>query len=107
VVIDGQLVEMEVVPGEELPGPTHDEVYAFYCMAMWHARAKGLKPGWSYYATQRRFKLDAVASKRLIPLDWRYSEPLPPSDEAARWFKADWLRARYAREYQQKHGVQA
>jgi hypothetical protein len=103
VVLDGHLVEMEVVPGVELPGPTLDEVHAFYCMSLWYARSKGISPGWAYFATQRRFKLDEIASKRLIPYRWRDSEPMTPSAEVSRWFQADNIRRRYAKKHAATH----
>jgi hypothetical protein len=65
VVIDGELVETHTEIGEALPGPTVDDLRHFYLMARWQARSKGLNDGWGFYATQRRFKLNDQAAKRV------------------------------------------
>lgn len=110
VVLDGELVSVEVTAGVDLPGPTVDAIQAFYCMCMWFGRSKNFnKPeAWAYYATQRRFKLDGAAAKRLIAWGWRDLPGIPPDDEAARWFRADYQRTRIVDRYrQQQRGTNA
>jgi DNA repair protein RadD len=102
VILDGELVEIEVRPGDALPGPTVADLHEFYLMARWHANSKGLNDGWGYYATQRRFKLDDPAAKRLIPWGWKQHQPMVPDDAAARWLYADYQRFRIAARYREQ-----
>jgi superfamily II DNA or RNA helicase len=102
VLLDGALQEIEVRPGAPLPGPTPQDIETFYRMAAWQGRQYKHKPGVAFFKTCSRFKLDPNAEgRRLIPLAWRSLEPIPPDDDAARWFRADYQRylvAKRARE---------
>jgi superfamily II DNA or RNA helicase len=106
VVLDGELVPVEVIHGEVLPGPTLADVRGFYRMCMWYGRSKGFKKpeAWAYYATQRRFHVDKNHSKDLIEWDWRYDEPLVPDADAARWFRADFQRSLIVNRHRQQRG---
>ena len=59
VVLDGELVSVEATPGQALPGPTLPDLRNFYLMSLWYGRSKQFQKAeaWSYYATQRRFRL--------------------------------------------------
>jgi hypothetical protein len=105
VVLDGELVEIGVEPGDVLPAPTYAAVRSFYLMARWHARSKGLSDGWAYYTAQRRFKLDAGAAKRLISWAWRDHQPVVPDDAASRWFRADFQRSRIASRHREQRSA--
>ena len=109
VVLDGELIDVECCPDGALPGPTVQDVQRFYLQSIWYGKSKAFqKPeAWSYYATQRRFKLDERAAKRLIAWDWRYQEPVVPDAEASRWFRADFQRNRIANRYRQQQGAPA
>jgi DNA repair protein RadD len=109
VVLDGELREIEVLPGEPLPGPTLEDIRDFYLMATWYGRSKNFnKPqAWAYFATQRRFKLQPDEGKRLIEWSWRYDDPLVPDAEASRWFRADYQRSLIAARYRDRQGSAA
>lgn len=107
VVLDGQLVPVEVVPGHALPGPTLENIRDFYLMATWFGRSKNFSKAeaWAFYATLRRFSLDLAAGKRLIAWDWRYAEPLVPDADASRWFRADYQRSLIVNRCRQQQGA--
>lgn len=104
VVLDGVLHEVEVLPGEPLPGPALGDIHTFYLMALWYGRSKGFgKPeAWAFHAVLRRFKLDKERGKTLIAWEWRYADPLVPSADASRWFRADYQRNLIAARYRER-----
>lgn len=69
--------------------------------------SKGLSDGWAFYATQRRYKLDADAAKRIIAWAWRHDEPLVPDAETSRWFRADFQRYRIAARHSNRSAAHA
>ncbi|QEZ48948.1 DEAD/DEAH box helicase [Cupriavidus oxalaticus] len=100
VVLDGQLVPVEVARDDDpLPGPTMEDVRAFYRMAAWHGSEHGLNQGWAFYATASRFHFDTTTAKRIIRWSWRDLEPVPPDFEARRWFRASYQRQLMARRF--------
>jgi len=109
VVVDGELHAVDVVPDQPLPGPTLDDLRTFYRQALWHAAHVGLAkvPEFAFYATLRRFKLDKDRSGRLVEWGWRYLEPMPTSEESARWFRADYQRQRIVRRYVERRTFDA
>lgn len=92
VVLDGELREVLEIPGEPLPGATPQHVQDFYLMARWHAEHLGFNDGWAYYATMRRFGLQADLAKRLVPWRLREERAIAPDLEAKRWFRAEHIR---------------
>jgi DNA repair protein RadD len=107
VVLDGELVPVDVVPGQALPGPTLANIRDFYRMAMWFGHSKNFnKPeAWAFFATQRRFGLDPATGKRIIDWNWRYAESLVPDADASRWFRADYQRSLIVNRYRQQQGA--
>lgn len=103
VILDGALQEVEVHAGVDLPGPTPDQVRQFYLMTRWHAEAKGLKPGWAYFATLRRFGFDGAQGKRWVSYGWRDLPAVAPDAECGRWLRADLQRNMIVR----RHGGRA
>jgi len=99
VIIDGRLVDVEHAEGEALPGLPLAEVCQSYRMFLHYAEAKGLKRGWAWFATQRRYKIDEKNARFLIPREWQYLDPIPPDAETARWITADWQRQKIVRRY--------
>lgn len=95
VILDGELVEVDVVDGLALPGPTPEAVRDFYLMCRWHSEAHALKDGWGFYATKRRFGFDDDDAKRWIAWSWRDMDPQTPDAATARWFTADRIASRY------------
>jgi superfamily II DNA or RNA helicase len=106
VVLDGELVSASVrVRRNETPaGPAPADVHAFYRMAMWYGREKQFKraEAWAFYATQRRFKFNDDAARRLIRWGWRDEEPLAPDASASRWFFSDYQRSLIVSRYRQQ-----
>lgn len=103
VVIDGELRTVEQGRDESLHEPAQREIKTFYAMALWHAQKKGLKSGWAYHATRRRFRLEEQQARMLLPPPWDQPIPLGPDDAAARWFHADFLRSQIAYKKGKKH----
>jgi DNA repair protein RadD len=102
LLLDGELVEHKQEHEDDpLPAPTIEQVREFYVQAMWYATSKGMQSpaGWAFHATRRRYRLDETAGRRVIAWAWRDLRAMPPSDEAARWFRADLQRARIAQRY--------
>lgn len=95
VVLDGVLREVELRPGDELPGPTREDVRSFYLQALWHGRAKNMHKAeaFAYFATLRWLHATPEQGQALIPWSWRMLEPLVPTDATARWLHADWQRS--------------
>ena len=104
VVLEGELVAVEAVPGQALPGPMLLDLRTFYLMSLWYGRSRHFqKPeAWAYYATQRRFRLADPVARNLIAWGWRHHEPVVPDAEAARWFRADFQRNRIANRYRER-----
>jgi superfamily II DNA or RNA helicase len=92
IVLDGELCEVPEIPGEPLPGSTPQEIQIFFLMALWQAEHMGLRDGWAYYATMRRFGISPELTKRLVPWRLRNERPLSPDADATRWFRADRIR---------------
>ena len=104
VILDGKLTRFESEEEDTvLPSPTPEEVRIFYRMALFHARERGMKDGWAYHATLRRFDLMSTTFKALKIFE---VVGLPPDQEAARWFKSDQQRSFFAWRYRQQ-GVPA
>ena len=102
VIVDGELVAIEHRPDEKPAHPTLQDLKSDYLMLLHHAAAKGLKPGWAFYAVARKHKLADFQAKRLIDMAWRYLPPLPPSEALSRWARADWQRHKIARRYAER-----
>jgi superfamily II DNA or RNA helicase len=92
VVLDGELREVAEVPGEPLPGPTPQQVQDFYQMARWQAEHIGLRDGWAWHMTLRRFGIAPELAKRLVPWRLHDEKPIAPDDAATRWFRAERIR---------------
>lgn len=104
-LVDGELVPYGHEPGEVLPGPTASDIEVFYRMMLTHAEDKGLKPGIAFFKTKERFKLSESGAKRIIDYEWRFLEPLPLDDEAARWVRNDYLRWKLAKQHREASSV--
>lgn len=99
MVLDGELVPVSHEANETPAGLTHEELRRGYLMFMHYAESKNLKPGWAFYATARRFRIDPAKAREVIPFGWRDLPPIPPDAEANRWLRADWQRQRIAARY--------
>lgn len=96
VVVDGSLKELELQDDAPPPGPTCDDVRRFHAMARWQARSKGMKLGWAFHATARRFKVSEDLAREILPHQAHATFEMP-DDEAARWFRSDLQRLVIAR----------
>lgn len=96
VVVDGELVSVQHRPDEVPDEPTLADIRRGYQMLLGYAEAKGLKPGWAFYATARRFRIPEHKAKGLIAYGWRDLPTILPDEEMARWLKADLQRQRIA-----------
>jgi DNA repair protein RadD len=101
VVIDGQLQAVEHGAHETPEHPTIDTIRTGYRMLMHHAESKGLKPGWAYFATCRRYRVPESRAKSLIPFAWRDLPRLPPDEEMSRWLRADLQRQRIVQRHRE------
>jgi DNA repair protein RadD len=99
VVIDGELIPIQHRPDEPPAAPTVEDIRRGYRMLMGYADAKGLKAGWAYYATLRRFKIPEARAKKLIAYEWRRLPAIPPDEAMTRWLRADWQRQKIASRY--------
>jgi len=91
-VLDGELVRVGYEAGDPKPGPTREDVRIAYLQHLYYAESKGLKPGWAFYATLRRFKIPESKGRHVIEWGWRDLEPIPPDAETSRWLRADFQR---------------
>jgi DNA repair protein RadD len=98
VVIDGELRSIELPAGQQPNAPTVERVRRAHAMHLWYARHKGLRDGWAYHATLRRFKLDQANSRDVLLPPWEVV-PEPTDDETDRWLRADFQRSMVARRY--------
>jgi superfamily II DNA or RNA helicase len=96
LVVDGELVPVDADDPHKPNAPSIEEIRDFYLQCRWYFRAMGRKEGMAFYRTQARFGLTEVQAKRIIQWHWRDLPPIPPSDEIARWLRADYQRQRIA-----------
>lgn len=101
LVVDGELVRVDADDPQKPAAPTLEGVREFYLSCAWFAQSKEFKNphGWAYHKTKDRFRLDDDKAKRVIEWGWRSLPTIPPSDETARWLRADWQRKRIASSY--------
>lgn len=77
--LDGRLVEF----GDGSDGGEHhtqEQKLTWYLAFLWQARRRNRKDGWAFYAFQAKFNHKPT-------YNWRYYEPVVPSEEQARWIR--------------------
>lgn len=100
-VVNGELECLDSNEQAKRGAPALSEVRAFYLACRWYGQAKGFKnaAGWAFHKTADRFGFDSAKAKSVIAWQWRDLPPIPPSDEVARWLRADYQRQRIAASY--------
>lgn len=99
-IVDGELVPLYSDDPRTKDAPTHTAIRDFYLQLVFFGTSKGFKNphGWAFHRTAEKFSIDDP--KRVIAWIWRDLAPMRPTEETARWLRADWQRQRIVQQYE-------